>query len=57
MRETDLACAVRTAKNKAGYDTVIVNKTSPVRPFKRGESMTEEIVLNRLCDLSKSGEV
>ena len=54
--ETDLACAVRTGKNEAGHNTIIVNETSPVRPFKRGESMTEEIVLNRLYDLSKPGK-
>jgi hypothetical protein len=53
--ETKYGRRLRIGKDEAGRDTVIVGESAPLRYLQPGESLKEEIILNRLYDLSKPG--
>jgi hypothetical protein len=53
--ETKMGRRIRTRKGEQGQDTVTVTQTGPFKYFQPGETMTEEIVLNKVYDLSKPG--
>jgi hypothetical protein len=53
--ETSLGRRVRTGTDEFGHTTIRVFKTAPGRTIAPGESVSEEIVLNKLYDLSKPG--
>jgi hypothetical protein len=54
--ETKLGRRLRTGKDEAGQTTVSVFETAPIRSVQPGESLNEEVVLNKLYDLSKPGK-
>ena len=54
--ETQLGRRLRTEKDELGHETVTVFETAPIRPVQPGEGFTEEIILNKLFDLSKPGK-
>jgi hypothetical protein len=53
--ETRLGRLNRTGKDESGRETVTVGQSAPIGWLQPGEPMTEQIVLNKLCDLSKPG--
>jgi hypothetical protein len=54
--ETTLGRRLRTGKGEQGQETVTVFETAPIRSVQPGESVSEEIVLNKLYDLSRPGK-
>jgi hypothetical protein len=54
-KETPFGRTLRTGKGEHGEETVTVAKSGLFRYLQPGETMNEEIVLNRLYDLSTPG--
>ncbi|MCC7157776.1 MAG: hypothetical protein IT161_24560 [Bryobacterales bacterium] len=53
--ETSYGRKLRAGKDDSGRETVTVFQTAPLRYLQPGESIKEQIVLNKLYDLSKPG--
>ena len=53
--ETSFGRKLRTGKDDSGRETVTVFRTAPLRYLQPGESIKEQIVVNKMYDLSRPG--